>query len=179
MGFELYRDDDINKYTDITTMLIIQDYFDKAKKLHTVAVEFEALWESKAIWYLLLVCQNIKIGLHGWTHKDYSTLTYDEICVDIEKSLDYWYGYVTRGYGAGALTPNKKIETFYPPWNRTSDHLHKACEKFNLKVDDRVGGQVFNFHWWEMIFGHRQEQLAGALGLLDHPSGLILPKGVK
>lgn len=143
----LYRDDDINKFTDIATFKAINDLFKKYGKIHTCAIEMEGLWESKGIWYLLTTEPNVEIGLHGWTHKDYSLLPIDEIVHDIERSLEYWRTKVARGFGADKVKP---IKVFYPPWNKVSPNLINACAEFDLKVDATSG---YQFHWWEFVNG--------------------------
>ena len=142
----LFRDDDVSKYTDIQTFLKIHDLFKKYKKVHTCAVEMDGLFDSRGVWHLLQTEPLIEIGLHGWTHKDYSILSYDEICDDFKKSLDYWNSHSYEGYGKVI-----QIKTYYPTWNRVSDNLMRACATYRLKLDARVGGEVFNFHWWNFI----------------------------
>lgn len=57
----LFRDDDINKYTDLSLFLKIQAAFNEHKKLHTVAVEMEGLWENKGIWHVVVTNLNLKV----------------------------------------------------------------------------------------------------------------------
>jgi len=141
--FNLYRDDDVNKYTDMELMERIHKLFLESNKIHTVAVEMEDLWESKEVWYWLMTTPNIDVGLHGWTHKDYSALSYEEIRKDIQQALDYWNMHIKMaGY------KERPIKVFFPPWNRVSQRLRDACANLKMKVDDRVGGEVYNFHWW-------------------------------
>jgi hypothetical protein len=147
----LYRDDDVSKFTDISLFMKVHSLFGKYQKLHTVAVEMEDLWENKVIWYILVTQKNIKVDLHGWKHKDYSILSYQEIVDDIRRSLDYWYMNIERGYGIDAIGKDKKITTFFPPWNRVSDNLKKACIDTGLTLDSRIGGDVYNFHWWACV----------------------------
>jgi len=44
----LWRDDDINKYSNIVVLKRIQELFDKYGKIHTVAIEMEGLWDNNA-----------------------------------------------------------------------------------------------------------------------------------
>lgn len=147
----IFRDDDINKYTDIGTFLKVHSLFEKYKKLHTVAVEMEGLWENKELWYILVTTPNIQIGLHGWTHLDYSKMPYNEICDSISKSLNYWKSHIIEGYGSGVYQGNKIIRTFYPPWNRVSEDLKRACAACELSLDSRTSDGVYNFHYWACI----------------------------
>lgn len=161
MNSILFRDDDINIYTDMGIFTRVHDLFDKHNKVHTIAVEMRDLWESKDIFYYIAMKRNIKVGLHGWTHKDYSKLSFEECNHDIEKSLNYWNGNRNR-----MITPemaaheSNRIDTFYPPWNRVSDNLIRACERNGLKVDARYSlPEVYIFHFWAMIEGNRIKEL--------------------
>lgn len=143
----------------------VHDLFEKHGKVHTIAVEMKDMWDSKTIFYFIATKTNIKVGLHGWTHRDYSKLSYDECVADIEKSLKYWRDNVSR-----MITPdvaNHKsnvIDTFYPPWNRTSPDLIRACEKCGLKIDARHSvPEVYNFHFWSMTQKSHLEKLEQAL----------------
>lgn len=167
----LYRDDDVNCFTDLTTFMIIQGIFDNHNKIHLAVVEMKDLWDSKGIWYILATHPHIKIGLHGWTHKDYSKMSFDEVCRDFQACLDYWYKHLEEGFGKSAITPMKKIDTYYPTWNRVSDDLKKACDKFGLKLDNREGGDVFNFHWWEALHPNFMPKLEKELA-----SGLVVAR---
>ena len=83
----LFRDDDISKFTDLTLFRKVDELFIRHNKIHTIAVEMEGIWENKGIWNYILTSPVIKVDFHGWTHKDYSKLTYEEIKDDIEKTL--------------------------------------------------------------------------------------------
>lgn len=137
----IYRDDDINKHTDLQTLINIQKLFDKYNKVHTVSILMEGLRESYGIWEWLMTTPNIDIALHGWTHIDYSR----EPIVSFERALNYWYSGNIRH-------PKKEIKVFYPPWNKTSTYLEDICGIYGLKVDVNVNPkEVYNFHWWEFI----------------------------
>lgn len=157
----LFRDDDINIHTDSGLFRQVHELFNKYGKTHTIAVEMENLWDNKFIFYYIAMNRNIKIGLHGWTHRDYSKLSYDECCADIGKSLKYWYENRNRMLLPEiAAHESNRIDTFYPPWNRVSDSLKKACEFHGLKVDARCTlPEVFNFHFWTMFETHRIKEL--------------------
>ena len=143
----IWRDDDVNVYADIDTLKRIQALFNKYDKVHTVAILMKDLWEGKGVWYWLMTTPNLDIALHGSEHKDYSVMSYDEICYDLLRTFHYWKEHTVQGgYGL------RSIRVFYPPWNKVSDNLRRACAEFNLKVNDSVDlAEVYNFHWWEMI----------------------------
>ena len=149
---KIYRDDDVNKYTDIGLMEEIHAPFIKYNKIHTIAVEMEDLWESKHVWYWITETPNIDVELHGWTHKDYSAMSYEDVRKDIQKSLDYWNGHTLMGG-----YKEKQIKVFYPPWNRVSPILQDVCDNLGLKLDNRVGGDVYNFHWWTFRDKRRED----------------------
>ena len=155
----LFRDDDVSKWTDLTTFMAIHDLFKKYKKVHTIAVEMEGLWESRGIWHLIATEPYISVGLHGWQHVDYSTLSYEECSDHIKKSLQYWRKHIQDGY-----CKHIPIVTFFPPWNRANDNLRRACADWGMKIDNRANDpNVFAFHWWEFIGGNGLDRLEGAL----------------
>lgn len=104
------------------------------------------IWDNKGIWYWMQSA-NLEIGLHGWTHRDYSILTEQVVYTDLLTSLDYY-----KKHGG-----KKEIKVFYPPWNRTSKALEKVCGQLGLTVDTRKGGEVYNFHWWTFINSDRND----------------------
>ena len=154
----LYRDDDISKYTDLTTIMRIQELFVKYNKIHTVTILMEDLWESRGVWEWLISTPNLDIALHGWNHKDYSELCYVDTLEEIRKSLTYWERNLER------LDLNIPIKVMYPPWNKSSDKLAMVCDELglelNVNVDDK---EVFNFHWWEFIGGKNLDKLEKVL----------------
>jgi peptidoglycan/xylan/chitin deacetylase (PgdA/CDA1 family) len=148
----LNRDDDCNVYTDAFRFKEFhQKYFVNADKIHTVAVIMKDIWENHALFYYLATAPNLEIGLHGWKHKDYSKLSYEECYQDLKKSLDYWKENSRRMVGYA-----KRIENFYAPWNREGEEIKKACQDLGLgfcAVQRGIweGKQVKSFHWWDII----------------------------
>jgi hypothetical protein len=118
------------------------------------------LWDNKVIWYWLMTAPNLDIGLHGWIHEDISNTPIEHIRNTIQKSLDYWNFHIQRG----KYEP-KIIKVYYPPWNKSSDDLGGVCRELGLEVDNRVGGEVYNFHWWTFIDEDRFTQLEKKLCL--------------
>lgn len=149
----LWRDDDINVYTDAFKFKELHERFIKLDKIHTAAVLMKDLWENHALFYYLATAHNLEIGLHGWEHKDYSVLSYEECYEDLKKSLDYWKENSTRMVGTC-----KPIDTFFAPWNREGGGIKKACQDLNLnfcntKKGTWMGFKVNSFHWWSIING--------------------------
>lgn len=159
----IFRDDDISKFTDLTTIMKIQELFDRHKKIHTVTVLMEGLWESRGVWEWLMTTPNLNIALHGWKHINYDKLTVLQIVDDILGCLSYWKTNVERcGYKVESL------KVFYPPWNSLSEH--KASEVstiLGIKVDTRTRisspTEIYDFHWWDHIGGRDLNKLEEAL----------------
>ena len=154
----IYRDDDISKYSDLTTLFKIQDLFDKYNKIHTVTILMEDLWESRGVWEWLTTTPNLDIALHGWTHVDYSVMYDIDIKNHIQGSLDYWNSNLAR------LDKVIPIKVMYPPWNKSSDILVSECKKLGLEVNvDIDTNRVYNLHWWEYINGRNLNKLEEVL----------------
>ena len=149
----LYRDDDANVYTDAFKFKELHERFIHRKKTHTVAVIMKDLWENHALFYYLATAPYLEIGLHGWEHKDYSKMNYEDCYTDIKRSLDYWEENSLRMVGTC-----KRIDTFFAPWNREGEGIKKACQDLGLKFcavkrGEWEGKQVRSFHWWAIIKG--------------------------
>jgi len=147
----LYRDDDVNVYTDAYLFRELHKQFLNKGMKHTAAVIMKDLWQNHALFWYLATAPLLNIGLHGWEHKDYSILSYDECYTDIKKSLEYWKENSTRMVGA-----YKDITTFFAPWNRESENIRKACSdnglKFcNIRKGKWEGYDVKSFHWWNVM----------------------------
>ena len=147
----LYRDDDICKWTDLTEFKKLHEIFISNKKIHTCAVLFEDLADNYGLFHYLVTAPLLDVQLHGWKHRDYSKMSLDEIVKDFTDAIAHWNLNVIRRYGDDILkNPLKRITTFYPPWNRTSKEIEEVCKQLNLRVDNRIGGEVFNFHYWSV-----------------------------
>lgn len=145
---KLYRDDDVNVYTDAFRFKALHEEFIKRKQVHTVAVIMKDLWENHALFYYLATAPYLEIGLHGWEHKDYSLLSYEECFEDIKKSVLYWDINATRMVDA-----TSSITTFFAPWNHEGEDIKKACADLGLKFcatkkGEWEGYDVRSFHHW-------------------------------
>lgn len=156
--YTLYRDDDISVTSNITLLMKVHELFIKHNRIHTVAVLMKDLWENKEVWYWLQTAPNLEIGLHGWDHQDYGKLDKVSLWSLLTASLEYWQIRTLRG--GYKLRP---ITTFYPPWNSVSQDLMRVCNSFGLTVDSRVGGEVYNFHYWALFEDRRMKELEEAL----------------
>lgn len=141
--YTLYRDDDISVTSDIQLLMEVHDLFVKHGKIHTVAVLVKDIWENKEVWYWLMTSSNLRIGLHGWDHKDYGRAGYSEIQSDIQRCLEYLHDKAKKG-----KYESPYVDTFYPPWNSVGPDLSKICQLYGLQCDARIGPPVFNFHYW-------------------------------
>jgi len=144
----LWRDDDISVHTCPMEFKKLHQKFIDTKQVHTVAVLMKDLWENHSLFYYLATAPYLEIGLHGWEHKDYSKLSYEECYEDIYKSLDYWKENSDRMIGS-----HKEIKTFFAPWNRESDKIKMACANLGLNFCNVKGGEwqgywVKSFHYW-------------------------------
>jgi peptidoglycan/xylan/chitin deacetylase (PgdA/CDA1 family) len=144
----LTRDDDISVYTCPYTFKELHKKFIEKETVHTVAVIMKDLWLNQALFYYLATAPYLEIGLHGWEHKDYSELSYEECYADLKKSLDYWKENSIRMTGQA-----KEIKIFFAPWNRESDNIKNACYALgldfcNVRKGKWNGYQVRSLHWW-------------------------------
>lgn len=144
----LFRDDDPSVYTCPYEFKKIHQQFIDKKTTHTVAVLMKDLWQNHSLFYYLATAPYLDIGLHGWEHKDYSILSYNECYEDIKKSLDYWEENTSRMVGK-----TKKITTFFAPWNREGEEIKKACKDLGLKFcavrkGEWEGQYIKSFHYW-------------------------------
>ncbi|MHA1167865.1 MAG: polysaccharide deacetylase family protein [Candidatus Hodarchaeales archaeon] len=144
----IIRDDDVNVYTCIHEFKKLHQRFIEAGKVHTVAVIMKDLWENHSIFYYLATAPLLEIGLHGWEHKDYSQLSYNECYEDVKKALNYWEENTSRMVGK-----TKKITTFFAPWNREGESIKKACEDLGLRFcavrkGQWEGKEIRSFHHW-------------------------------
>ena len=155
--YHTFRDDDISVTTDIGLLMKTHALIRKYGKTHTVAVQMERLWENKEIWFFLMTAEGLVVGLHGWDHSDYSAVV--SPVEEISQSLHYWKLHT------GAYPEAPQIKKFFPPWNRVSADLQRACELCNLELDNRWKKDtgVYGFHSWEMLDPERFGKLEKAL----------------
>jgi|SRR3990167_2212567 len=152
----LYRDDDINVYTNAFTFKKLHQQFIDKNTTHTVAILMKDLWENHALFWYLATTPFLEIGLHGWTHVDYSQLGYADCRGDLQKSLDYWKTNVKRMLNLSEVPENKKIKVFFAPWNKEGEIIKTVCQDLNLKFCNIKSGEwegykVKSFHWWNCI----------------------------
>lgn len=155
---ELFRDDDISYLTTIHKFQPFHELFIKYKKTHTIAVLAEKFWDNKEICYYVATAPYLNIGLHGLSHKDYAleanklhdpkfVLPPNSLQVELEEAKKYLEEHINK-YRKEKMLPVLRITTFFPPWNRSNKYLEKECSLAGLKVDNRVGGEVVNLHYW-------------------------------
>ena len=147
----LIRDDDINVYTDAFKFKELHQGFIDKKQVHTIAVLMKDIWENHALFWYIANAPYLEIGLHGWEHKDYSKLTYEECYQDLKRSLEYW-----KEKNVNMAKEPKIITTFFAPWNREGENIKNACYALglnfcNVKKGNWNGYTVRSFHWWNTI----------------------------
>lgn len=144
----LWRDDDPNVYTCSHSFKKLHQKFIDKKITHTVAVLMKDLWQNHSLFYYLATAPYLEIGLHGWEHKDYSKLSYEECYQDIKKSLEYWHDNSQR-----MVKRSKDIKIFFAPWNREGENIKKACQDLGLEFCNTKKGiwngyEIKSFHHW-------------------------------
>ena len=147
----LYRDDDVNVYTNAFEFKRLHEKFIKDRITHSVALIMKDLWENHALFWYLATAPYLNIGLHGWEHRDYSKLSFKDCYEDLNKALYYWEENSIRMVGSA-----KPIHIFFAPWNKRGDGIIKACNELRLKFCDIRKGQwegleVRSFHHWNII----------------------------
>ncbi len=149
---KIWRDDDPSIYTCICEFKKVHQQFIDQGKVHTVAVVMKDLWQNHALFYYLATAPLLEIGLHGWEHKDYSKLSYEECYQDIKKSLEYWKENTSR-----MVERTKDIKIFFAPWNKESEEIKKACKDLDLEFCNVQKGkwnghEISSFHYWDYNF---------------------------
>jgi hypothetical protein len=150
---KLYRDDDVGVFTDAFKFKELHEQFMFKGKQHIAALIMKDLWENQALFWYLATAPCLQIGLHGWEHKDYSLLSYEECYEDLKKSLNYWKTNSKRMTGGC-----KDIKIFFAPWNHESENIKKACADLGLKFCNKKEGYwddyyIKSFHFWNLIDG--------------------------
>ncbi len=69
------------------------------------------------------------VALHGLYHSDYSLMSYEQQDRDIKEGLRLLH----------LLFPDKKIDTFIAPFNRTNECTYQVCKKYGLRVSAEEG----------------------------------------
>jgi peptidoglycan/xylan/chitin deacetylase (PgdA/CDA1 family) len=147
----IIRDDDPNVYTNAQLFKELHKKFIERKQVHTAALIMKDIWENHALFWYLATAPYLEIGLHGWEHKDYSKLSYQECYEDIKKSLEYWKENTERMVGF-----TKPITIFFAPWNREGENIRKACKDLgllfcNVRKGLWEGRKIKSFHWWNIM----------------------------
>lgn len=156
----IYRDDDVNVYTDAFEFKKLHDQFITKRQVHTVAVIMKDLWQNHALFWYLATASLLDIGLHGWEHTDYSKLSYETCYAHLKTALEYWNTNVTRMLLVDKMPEEKTIKVFFAPWNKESAEIKDACKDLGLKFCNVKNGQwegykIKSFHWWNIIHGWR------------------------
>ena len=147
---KIWRDDDPNVYTCVHEFKKLHQKFIDKEITHTVAVTMKDLWQNHALFYYLATAPYLDITLHGWEHKDYSLLSYEECYEDLSKSLVYWEDNASRITGTNKI---KEINIFFAPWNRESENIKEACQNVGLQFCATKKGmwngyEIKSFHHW-------------------------------
>lgn len=157
--WNVFRDDDVNCFTDVGLLREVHEMIVSHGKIHTVAVEVENVWRAKDVWFFLQTEKNLNVVLHGWDHSDYSKMPRLEICQHVRRSLEEW-----NHHSLAYDTPHP-LTVWCPPWNRVSHDMEVAANAHGLKIDIRWKGDsdVYGFHYWECRDPERKAKLIKAL----------------
>ena len=111
-----------------------------------------------SLWYYICTEPYFAWGLHGWNHDRISQEPdHNKICEKLVNALyflerqQYRFGDPSIGPRYGSSQKLQSIVTYYPPWNEVSPAIQAACDALRLKIDNREGGDVFNFHYWSYV----------------------------
>ena len=151
----VFRDDDISYTTCKFQFEKVHKLFEKYKVNHTIGILAKNFKDNVFLFWYIGRHDYFDIQLHGWDHKDYSKLSYEDTYRELKEAKDYLEHIFsnTKHY--------VKITTFIPPWSRASEVLQKVCIDLDMKISDRVimphqyladskDSSVVNFHWWEI-----------------------------
>lgn len=155
---KLWRDDDISCFTTIQQFKPVHDLFIKYNKIHTIAVLAKDLWENKEICYYLAIAKNLNIQLHGWDHVDYTLSPPLEAEQKLAAAKSYLEEHLSK-YRKEKGMPEVKITKFLPPWNHESALIKEICRTIGLEFDNRIGGEVANFHYWSVDLKDLEKRL--------------------
>jgi len=146
----IFRDDDIQKGTNIERFIMVDNLFIKHKVIHTIAVITEDLGYNHNLVDYINKHSHIDVQLHCHTHIDFSIANENELRKQFENGL-----YILKECF------KVKPTTFYPPWNRSSELCEKVALDYNLIVSNqkisfetyitRAGkgeDKTINFHYW-------------------------------
>lgn len=153
----IFRDDDINVKTNVLFFKKVHDLFIEYNVKHRIAVLFEGLFDNYELAHYLCTAPNLEICWHGWAHKRYGILPYEEIADDIQKSLSYWNENTKRRY-SNLILP---VKVALPTWNQVSEDYKRACNDCGLTVDARCTWEegVNEFHYWSLVEEFRFKDL--------------------
>jgi peptidoglycan/xylan/chitin deacetylase (PgdA/CDA1 family) len=159
----IWRDDDVLlKRHQLGLLLAADDIFQRAGRVHTIAVIASTLTCELAA---VIRERRMSAQLHCWQHDDLSKPGADARLAQAVARIEDLVG----------VRPT----VLYPPWNRTSVALEAAAAELGLTVsavkvsleqfircDGGVAEDVVNFHFWH---DPDVRQLARALALEKRP----------
>ena len=119
-----FRDDDVEAGKNIKRLQEIHEVFKETGLTHTIGLVVKDIEKNKPLIKFLTTEPNLQIQFHGYEHIKYKDMTVEEI----EKAIRQGLNDIARIF-------NKSISTFYPPWNETSENLHKAANNVGINVD--------------------------------------------
>lgn len=145
----IWRDDDIGVDTNLDTLRVVDDIFQRYNTRHTVAI-MAAGMDGRPDLVQLIRDRGMLVQLHCWTHHD---LTANKAARgELKQAAEL----VADLFGA-------RPTVLYPPWNRSSPVVVRCAAELGMTVSThkitlaayiRAGGdvqeQVVNFHHWHV-----------------------------
>jgi len=157
-----FRDDDLfwkegqelHKWGDFSNQEFIfwDEKFKEHKVKHIVACICSGIDSNPELVKYIRANRHIEVQIHGWKHKPYYDLSYEECYNDFRKCKEK----IKQRFG---IVPT----IWYPTWNKSGVNSDKAAEDLNLEVrkthftlpeylgmgelDYRYEREI-NFHYW-------------------------------
>lgn len=143
-----FRDDDIQRDTDLSLFKQFHEVYKKNNEIHTIAVIAMDLWKNRELTWYLETESLLDIQYHGLDHVDYSKMSKEQCKKDLLEGKLYLEEKLHR-----------PIKVFYPPWNIEDQMVRDVCSEIGLKydnarieVDDYLNGgngERVNLHYWK------------------------------
>ncbi len=127
----------------------VHEFIAKHGKKHMLAIIASEIANYPELTeYILSRKSEFEFGIHGWKHQHYETWKENEIYVSLKRAKDL----VEKVF-------NTKVEWYFPPWNKRTDEVYRACTRLGVKLNDNWvnAAEVLNgkkadalcFHFWD------------------------------
>ena len=130
----VFRDDDINFVTSVSELAAFHAPFEIRNLFHTIAIECDLMDRNHAVnnWIKSHLSE-LDIQVHGWTHRDYSKCTEQEVRDDLLRCREF----IRWKFG---VLPTR----WYPPWNIDTQEARHGANGAGLIFDnERIEARDF------------------------------------